>query len=132
MRPTKPSAPGSAPASTDAVKGSVKEAIGKLIGDRQDEAEDRSQQRALAAAAALMALAGCSFGPRAPQLGPDGQPLPVAYRISARDNAEIPTRLLTQVNLLRAQSGMAALTLSPPRVASRSRIACFALGSATA
>ncbi len=67
----------------------------------------------LAAAAALMALAGCSFGPRAPQLGPDGQPLPVAYRISARDNAEIPTRILTQVNLLRAQSGMPALTLSP-------------------
>lgn len=67
----------------------------------------------LAAAAALVALSGCGFAARGPQVGPDGQPLPVAYRISARDNAEIPTRLLTQVNLLRAQSGMAALTLSP-------------------
>lgn len=68
----------------------------------------------LAAAAALMVLAGCGFvGPRQPQIGPDGQPIPVAYRISARDNAEIPNRILTQVNLLRAQSGMAALTISP-------------------
>lgn len=67
----------------------------------------------LAAAAALVALSGCGFAARGPQVGPDGQPLPVAYRISAHDNAEIPTRLLTQVNLLRAQSGMAALTLSP-------------------
>lgn len=68
----------------------------------------------LAAATALALLAGCGFrGPAAPQVGPDGQPLPVAYRISAREGAEIPGRILTQVNLLRAQSGMAPLAASP-------------------
>lgn len=67
----------------------------------------------LAATAALIALSGCGLAPRTPQLGPDGQPIPVAYRISARDTAEIPNRVLTQVNLLRAQSGMSPLVLSP-------------------
>lgn len=70
----------------------------------------------LAVAAALVALSGCGFQPigqQQPQIGPDGQPIPVAYRISARDNAEIPDRILTQVNLLRSQSGQAPLVLSP-------------------
>lgn len=68
----------------------------------------------LAAAVAVIALAGCGFRPiGTPQLGPDGQPLPTAYRISARDEAEIPNRILTEVNLLRSQSGMSPLTLSP-------------------
>lgn len=68
----------------------------------------------LAAAGLLALLAGCGFrGPATPQIGPDGQPLPVAYRISARDNAEIANRILSQVNLLRAQSGAEPLTISP-------------------
>lgn len=68
----------------------------------------------LIAAAALIALSGCAFRPAGqPQLGPDGQPLPVAYRITPRDEAEIPNRILNEVNLLRSQSGMSPLTLSP-------------------
>jgi len=66
----------------------------------------------LAAAIALMTLSACAVAPQT-QLGPDGQPIPVAYRISARDAAEIPTRVLTQINMLRTQQGMQPLVLSP-------------------
>lgn len=66
----------------------------------------------LAAAIALMTLSACAFQPPA-QLGPDGQPIPVAYRISSRDAAQIPDRVLTQINLLRTQQGMQPMTLSP-------------------
>lgn len=64
------------------------------------------------AAFAMLALAACQPAPQV-QIGPDGQPIPVAYRITARDQAEIPTRVLTQVNALRAQSGLTPLVLSP-------------------
>lgn len=68
----------------------------------------------VAAVAMLALMAGCGVrGPAAPQVGPDGQPLPVAYRITARDSAEITTRILTQVNLLRAQSNAGPLTINP-------------------
>lgn len=71
----------------------------------------------LALAAALM-LAGCGLqlpigGQPAPQVGPDGQPIPVAYRITPREEAEIPARVVGQVNMLRANSGLSPLTLSP-------------------
>lgn len=64
------------------------------------------------AALAMLALAACQPAPQV-QIGPDGQPIPVAYRITARDQAEIPNRVLTQVNALRAQSGLAPMVLSP-------------------
>ena len=66
----------------------------------------------LVAAVALMTLSACAVRP-VPQVGPDGQPIPVAYRITPRDGAEIPLRVLTQINLLRTQQGMAPLALSP-------------------
>ena len=59
----------------------------------------------LAAVLALMTLSACAVRP-VPQIGPDGQPIPVAYRITPREEAEIPTRVLTQINLLRTQQGM--------------------------
>ena len=65
-----------------------------------------------AAGIALMTLSACAIAPM-PQLGPDGQPIPVAYRITPLDQAQIPTRVLTQVNLLRSQQGMQPLTLNP-------------------
>ncbi len=65
----------------------------------------------LLAAAAVLALAACQPAP--PAVGPDGKPIPVAYRIGPRDEAEIPARILSQINTLRAQSALAPLTLSP-------------------
>lgn len=61
---------------------------------------------------ALIALAACQ--PRmAPQLGPDGQPIPTAYQIDARESAEIPGRVLQQINTLRANISLPPLTLDP-------------------
>ena len=65
------------------------------------------------AAAAVLALAACQPVQQQPQLGPDGNPIPVAYRITPRDQAEIPNRILTEINLLRAQSGLSPVALSP-------------------
>ncbi len=48
-----------------------------------------------------------------PQIGPDGKPLPVAYKISAADERRIPTEVLQQINTLRANIGQAPLVLSP-------------------
>ncbi|WP_379143468.1 CAP domain-containing protein [Paracoccus pacificus] len=61
---------------------------------------------------AVLALAACG-GPRTPALGPDGQPLPVAYKISGREASAIPGRVLQQVNGLRANVGLAPLTPNP-------------------
>src|SRR5690606_25798355 len=62
--------------------------------------------------ALMMTLSACAIAP-APQIGPDGQPIPVAYRITPVDQAQIPNRVLTQVTLLRSQQGMQPLTLNP-------------------
>ena len=64
------------------------------------------------ALAAMLALAACQTAPQ-PTLGPDGKPIPVAYRITPKEEAQIPVRLLGQVNILRQQSGLAPLALSP-------------------
>ena len=64
------------------------------------------------ALAAMLALAACQPAPQA-TLGPDGKPIPVAYRITPQEEAQIPVRLLGQVNILRAQSGLGPLALSP-------------------
>ncbi|HRO14545.1 MAG TPA: CAP domain-containing protein [Paracoccus sp. (in: a-proteobacteria)] len=66
----------------------------------------------LLAATALLALGACATAPQQ-QLGPDGRPLPVAYRITPRDQAQIPARILAQVNQLRAGSALGPLALSP-------------------
>lgn len=66
----------------------------------------------------ILALAGLTLtacAPRNPggQLGPDGQPIPVAYTINSAEAAAIPDRVLGQVNTLRSGSGAMALTLDP-------------------
>ncbi len=56
-----------------------------------------------------MALAACQ--PSAPTIGPDGRPLPRAYKISARDTSEIQFRMLDSVNALRNSSGLPPVEL---------------------
>lgn len=65
------------------------------------------------ALAALLGLAACAPH-QAPQLGADGQPLPVAYTITQREADEIPGRLLQEINNLRAASGLGPLMLNQP------------------
>jgi uncharacterized protein YkwD len=60
-----------------------------------------------------LALAGCVKRSPDQQLGPDGQPIPVAYTITSAEAAAIPTRVLDQVNMLRSGSGTAPLVLDP-------------------
>lgn len=60
----------------------------------------------------LIVLSAC-VQRTAPQVGPDGQPLPVAYTISEREAAEIPNRVLGQINSLRANIGAQPLALDP-------------------
>lgn len=62
--------------------------------------------------ALMMTLSACAIAPPL-QIGPDGQPIPTAYRITPMDQAQIPNRVLTQINLLRSQQGMQPLTLNP-------------------
>lgn len=62
------------------------------------------------ALAALAFLAACATP--TPQLGPDGQPLPQVYRISARMENEIQFRMLDSVNALRQASGAGQLQLN--------------------
>lgn len=63
--------------------------------------------------AATAALAACAPRTTTPQIGPDGQPLPVAYKISSRDAAQIPTRVQTEINTLRASQGLGPLAMNP-------------------
>ncbi len=60
----------------------------------------------------VLALTACQRAPQQ-QLGPDGQPLPVAYKITPREEAQIPARLGSQINMLRANSGAAGLAQNP-------------------
>lgn len=62
---------------------------------------------------AVLALGACAPRLAQPQLGPDGQPIPVAYTITEREAAAIPTNVLTQVNQLRGAGGLAPLALNP-------------------
>lgn len=70
-------------------------------------------RRSILVLAAAAALAACAPRPTAPQIGPDGQPLPVAYTISKSDAARIPARVQAEINTLRAASGLAPLALNP-------------------
>lgn len=69
----------------------------------------------------VLGLAACqTYAPHmqpqmSPQAGEDEQPLPagVGYRIDDREAAEIPVRVLQQVNMLRSNIGQPPLTLNP-------------------
>ena len=66
----------------------------------------------IAAVALSLGLAACA--PRsAPQLGPDGRPIPVAYLITQAEGQQIPGRVLQQVNMLRGNIGLTPLMLNP-------------------
>lgn len=59
----------------------------------------------------VLALAACE--PAAPELGPDGKPLPQLYKIGAKDAEVIPQRVLEAMNSLRAVRGTAPVVLNP-------------------
>lgn len=59
-------------------------------------------------AASALSLAACA-PPDGPAFGPDGQPLPRVYRISAAEASRIETRALETVNALRQAAGVAPL-----------------------
>ena len=63
------------------------------------------------ALAALAMLAACATTPES-SLGPDGQPLPRAYKIRASDTAKIQFGTLDEVNVLRQAQGIRALELN--------------------
>lgn len=66
----------------------------------------------LIAVIVVLALSGC-VSRTAPQVGPDGQPLPVAYKIDEREAAEIPIRVQGQINILRGNIGLQPVALEP-------------------
>lgn len=61
---------------------------------------------------AVSALAACQMTPPV-QLGPDGQPIPVAYKITPREEAQIPGRVLAQINQLRSAQAFTPLMVNP-------------------
>lgn len=61
---------------------------------------------------AFLLLAACAV-PTEPTLGPDGKPLPQAYRIGFGQEAEIQYRMLDSVNALRQARGAAPVQLDP-------------------
>ena len=69
----------------------------------------------LALAATMFALAAC--GVQGPAIGPDGQPLPQIYRISAGDRDDVQFRLLDGVNALRASAGVGQVALNSELIA---------------
>ena len=66
----------------------------------------------LLALCSALALAACAPRP-AVQLGPDGQPLPVAYKITPSEQAQIAPRVQANIATLRAGSGLAPLAVNP-------------------
>jgi len=58
--------------------------------------------------ATIIGLSACTV-PAA--VGPDGRAVPKAYKITNRDAAKIPFRMLDSVNALRGASGLTQLTL---------------------
>lgn len=61
----------------------------------------------------LIALAACQPRMLPTQVAPDGQSLPVAYRIDQSESQVIPQRVLQQVNTLRANVAAPPMTLNP-------------------
>lgn len=70
-------------------------------------------QLKIIAVISLIILAACQPRYVQPQLGPDGQPLPVSYKITPQESAAIPVRVLQQVNTLRANVAAPPLQLDP-------------------
>lgn len=66
----------------------------------------------LIALCSALALTACG-GRQQVQLGPDGKPLPVAYKITPAEEAQIGTRVMGQVNALRAGSSAGPVVLNP-------------------
>lgn len=60
---------------------------------------------------AALFLSACA-APEGPRIGPDGQPLPQVYRITAREENRIPFRMLDSVNALRQVQGAQPLQLN--------------------
>lgn len=56
-------------------------------------------------------LAACETT-QPPRLGPDGEPLPQVYRITARDTTKIQFRMLDSVNALRQAAGAGAVQMN--------------------
>jgi uncharacterized protein YkwD len=77
---------------------------------------DRRTFISFGAVSALALAAACQPVTRA-RIGADGLPLPTLYRITARDEAEIPFRLLDSLNSLRAAAGAPPLSYNPQLVA---------------
>lgn len=69
-------------------------------------------RRELVLGLAALGLAACETQP-ARRLGPDGLPLPVAYRINPADTAAIQFRMLDSVNALRRNAGVPMVQLDP-------------------
>lgn len=67
-------------------------------------------RRSLLGLGGLTLLAAC--GSTAPAVGPDGTPLPTVYKISEKDRAAIPYRVLDSVNALRSAKGAPALVFN--------------------
>ncbi|MEL6516630.1 MAG: CAP domain-containing protein [Pseudomonadota bacterium] len=61
--------------------------------------------------ALLALLAACAPTP-GPRLGPDGQPLPQVYRISAADADDVQFRMLDGINSLRQAAGAPPVVLN--------------------
>lgn len=59
-----------------------------------------------------LVLAACAPAPTTPTLGPDGKPLPRAYRINSGDQGRIEFRMLDSVNALRNAAGAPEVSLN--------------------
>ena len=67
-------------------------------------------RRATLALLSAATLGACASAPL-PSIGPDGRPLPRAYRIDRAEARRVPFRALDAVNALRASSGVPAVEL---------------------
>lgn len=66
----------------------------------------------LVSSAAVLALSACADPLAQVTLGPDGQPLPVLYRIDPADTSRIQFRMLDSVNSLRTAAGVPPVQLN--------------------
>ena len=67
----------------------------------------------LLALGALVALSACAPITSPSQPGPDGQPVPAASMIDAREAQAIPARVLQQINTLRGNIAAPAMRMNP-------------------
>jgi uncharacterized protein YkwD len=68
-------------------------------------------RRFLIALMSASAVSACVSSPSEPRLGPDGQPLPRAFKITSADAQRIPFTALDAVNALRASAGVPQVQL---------------------